>query len=100
MADPLYLSLWFPRLEFEELLPRTVAVMRQFPFSEQWPGITYMALHPMSWNEATILEHRFRPTVPPEEAGSPALRCFCEGWGSLICQKICPLFAGRKMALP
>jgi hypothetical protein len=68
MADPLYLSLWFPRLEFEDLLQHTVAVMRQFPFSQQQPGITYVSLHPVSWNEATILEQRFRPPVPPEEA--------------------------------
>src|SRR5690242_20787372 len=72
MADPLYLSLWFPQLEFEELLPRAIAVMRLFPFSEQWPGITYVALHPVSWNEATILEQRFRPAVPPEEAAQLA----------------------------
>jgi hypothetical protein len=68
MSDPLYLSLWFPQLEFEELLPRTTAVMRQFPFSEQWPGITYVARHPVSWNEPTVFEQRFRPAVSPEEA--------------------------------
>ena len=32
MADPLYLSLWFPNLELDELLPRTLTVMQQFPF--------------------------------------------------------------------
>ena len=70
MADPLYLSLWFPRLEFEDLFKHTIAVMRQFPFSQQQPGITYVSLHPVSWNEATILEQRFRPPVPPEEAAN------------------------------
>ena len=70
MTDPLYLSLWFPRLEFEDLLKHAIAVMRQFPFSEQLPGITYVSLHPVSWNEATILEQRFRPPVPPEEAAN------------------------------
>jgi len=68
MADPLYLSLWFPNLEFDELLPRALAVMQQFPFSVQRPGISYISLHPVSWNEPTILEQRFNPGVPPEQA--------------------------------
>ena len=50
------------------MLPRALAVMRQFPFSAQQPGITYLALHPVSWNEPTILEQRFRPGIPAEEA--------------------------------
>jgi len=35
------------------------AVLQQFPFSAQRPGINYFALHPVSWNEATVLERRF-----------------------------------------
>ena len=50
------------------MLPHALAVMRQFPFSVQQPGITYLALHPVSWNEPTILEQRFRPGIPTEEA--------------------------------
>ena len=50
------------------MLPHALAVMRQFPFSVAQPGITYLALHPVSWNEPTILEQRFRPGVSPEEA--------------------------------
>ena len=68
MADPLYLSLWFPNLELDELLPRTLAVMQQFPFSVTQPGITYLSLHPVSWNEATVLEQRFSPGVAFEQA--------------------------------
>lgn len=68
MADPLYLSLWFPDFEREDMLPRALSVMRQFPFSEQQPGISYVALHPVSWNEPTILEQRFRPAISAEEA--------------------------------
>lgn len=68
MADPLYLSLWFPDFELEDMLPRALSVMRQFPFSAQQPGITYVALHPVSWNEPTILERRFQPGIAPEEA--------------------------------
>ena len=68
MADPLYLSLWFPGFDVEEMLPKALFVMRQFPFSAQQPGITGVALHPVSWNEATILERRFKPGITPEEA--------------------------------
>lgn len=72
MADPLYLSLWFPSFEEPEILPRTVSVLQQFPFSPARPGVTYVALQPVSWNEPTILERRFDPGVPPEEAAGVA----------------------------
>lgn len=68
MADPLFLSLWFPDFDVDDMLPRALAVLRQFPFSSQQPGITYVALYPVSWNEPTILEQRFRSGIPPEEA--------------------------------
>lgn len=68
MADSLYLSLWFPDFEVAEMLPHALSVMRQFPFSAAQPGITHAALHPVSWNEATVLERRFRPGISPEEA--------------------------------
>jgi hypothetical protein len=68
MADPLYLSLWFASSEADELLPQALAVMRQFPFSTAQPGVTYLALHPVSWNEATVLERRFNPGITPEAA--------------------------------
>lgn len=68
MADALFLSLWFPSFELDEMLPRALAVMRQFPFSAAQPGISYVAIHPVSWNEPTIFEQRFRPDIAPEEA--------------------------------
>jgi hypothetical protein len=68
MPDPLFLSLWFPSFELDDMFPRALAVMLQFPFSTQQPGITYVALYPVSWNEPTILEQRFRPGLSPEEA--------------------------------
>ena len=68
MADSLYLSLWFPSFELDEMLPRALAVMRQFPFSALQPGIGYVALHPVSWNEPTIFEQRLRPGITPEQA--------------------------------
>lgn len=68
MPDPLYLSLWFSSFDVEEMLPTALAVMRQFPFSTLRPGITAVALHPVSWNEASIFERRFTPGVDPGEA--------------------------------
>ena len=68
MADSLYLSLWFPSFEESEILPRTVSVLRQIPFSPARNGVTYAAIQPVSWSEPTILERRFHPGVPPEDA--------------------------------
>lgn len=68
MADPLYLSLWYPDFDSEDMLPRVLSVMRQFPFSSHEPGITAVSLHPVSWNEATILERQFKPGITPEAA--------------------------------
>lgn len=72
MADPLYLSLWFSSFDAEDMLPTTLSVIRQFPFSAQLPGISAIELHPVSWNEATILERRFRPGIALEEAAEIA----------------------------
>jgi hypothetical protein len=68
MADSLYLSLWFPSFDEAEILPRTVSVLRQIPFSPARGGVTYAAIQPVSWSEPTLLERRFRPGVPPEDA--------------------------------
>jgi len=50
------------------MLRHAVSVLRQFSFSEQRRGVTYVSLHPVSWSEPTIFERRFEPPVPPEEA--------------------------------
>jgi hypothetical protein len=68
MPDPLYFSLWFPDFSGPAMLPHMFAVLQQFPFSEQRPGITYAAVQPVSWNEASVLERRFSPGIAPEEA--------------------------------
>ncbi len=68
MPDPLYLSLWFSDFNGPAMLPHILAVLQQFPFSEQRPGIAYIAVQPVSWNEATVLERRFSPGVTPQEA--------------------------------
>jgi hypothetical protein len=68
VSDPLYLSLWFPDFSGPEMLPHAFAILQQFPFSAQRPGITHFALHPVSWNEATVLERRFPLGIDPGEA--------------------------------
>jgi len=68
MADTLYLSLWFQDFETNEMLLHLLRVMQQFQFSRAVPGITAAAVHPISWEQPTILERRFRPGIPPEEA--------------------------------
>ncbi len=50
------------------MLPHGLAVLAQFPFSSQRPGIAYLAVQPVSWNEPTVLERRFSPGIAPEEA--------------------------------
>jgi hypothetical protein len=66
MADALFLSLWFPSFAETEMMPRALSVLRQFPFSAARPGISYLAVHPVSWSEPTVLERRFRPGIDPE----------------------------------
>jgi hypothetical protein len=68
VADPLYLSLWFPSFDEQNMMAHAVAVLRQFPFSAARPGVAYLAVHPVSWNEPTVLERRFPSGVSPEDA--------------------------------
>jgi len=68
MADSLYLSLWFRDFNLEKMLLSALRIMQQFSTSPDVPGITSVSFHPISWNEATVLERRFRPGVSPQEA--------------------------------
>src|SRR5215472_17277047 len=68
MPDSLYLSLWFPNVSGPEILPHVISVLQQFPFSAQRPGVTYVVVQPVSWNEPSVLERRFSPGITPEEA--------------------------------
>lgn len=68
MPDPLYLSLWFSDFTGPAMLPHILAALQQFPFSQLRPGITYISVQPVSWNEPSVLERRLSPGVAPEEA--------------------------------
>ena len=50
------------------MLPHMLAILHQFPFSAQRPGVSHLSVQPVSWNEPTILERRFIPGVSPETA--------------------------------
>lgn len=50
------------------MLPHLHAVLQQFRFSEQRPGIGYVTVQPVSWNEPSVLERRFSPGISSEEA--------------------------------
>ncbi len=68
MADRLYLSLWFPRFSEADILPKTLCVLRQFPFATERPGIGYLAVRPISWNEPVVCEETFDFCATPEHA--------------------------------
>jgi hypothetical protein len=68
MADRLYLSLWFPSFEEADIMPRTLAVLRQFPFSTSLPGVSYLGVHAISWTEPLISEQTFDHRATPEQA--------------------------------
>jgi hypothetical protein len=68
MADALFLSLWFPSFSEAEMMPRTLSVLRQFPFSAHRPGISYLAVQPVRWGQPTVLERRFRPGLDADQA--------------------------------
>jgi hypothetical protein len=68
VADPVYLSLWFNDFSGPEMLPHAFNVLQQFPFSAQRPGVSYLAVHPVSWSEPTVLERRFPAGIDPGQA--------------------------------
>jgi hypothetical protein len=68
MADPLYLSIWFPSFSPIEMMPRAASVLKLFPYSNSRPGIEYVSVQPISWNESSVLEQRFRPGLDADQA--------------------------------
>ena len=68
MADRLYLSIWFPSFRQQEVLPRLLSVLKQFPFSAQKAGIGYLAVHSISWDQPIVFQQGFDYRVDPERA--------------------------------
>jgi len=68
MADRLYLSIWFPSFQEQEMMPRLLSVLKQFPFSAQGAGIGYLAVRSISWDEPLVFEQTFDYRADPEVA--------------------------------
>ena len=68
MADSLFLNLWFPSFTEAEMLPRLACVLKHFPFSATKPGIGYVEVHSVSWNEPTVFQETFDYRADPERA--------------------------------
>ena len=49
-------------------MPRTLSVLRLFPFSASRPGIGHVAVHGISWNEPPVFEETFDYRATPEQA--------------------------------
>jgi len=50
------------------MLPNMLCVLRQFPFAAARPGIGYLGVHPISWNEPVIYQETFDYLAAPEHA--------------------------------
>jgi hypothetical protein len=68
MADSVYLNLWFPTFTAQEMLPRALTVLRQFPFSKTLPGVGYLAVRALSWSEPLVCSQTFEGRADPESA--------------------------------
>ena len=68
MADPLYLSLWFPNFSTEEMLPRLRSVLHQFPFSDAHAGVGFVAVRSVDWSEPLLFQQTFDDRVEAGEA--------------------------------
>jgi hypothetical protein len=68
MADRLYLSVWFPSFQEPEMFPRLLSVLKQFPFSADRPGIGYLGIRSISWDQPIIFQETFDYRADPERA--------------------------------
>lgn len=68
MADQLYLNLWFPNFTEGEILPRLLSVLKEFPYSASRPGVAYMSVHALSWQEPALFEQTFDYGTDPQVA--------------------------------
>ena len=66
MADQLYLSIWFPSFREQEMLPRLLSVLKQFPFSDQKGGIGSLTVRSIGWDEPVVFQQTFDYRADPE----------------------------------
>ena len=68
MSDRLYLSIWFPSFHTQEMMPRLLSVLKQFPFSTSRGGVGYIGVRSISWDQPIIFEQTFDYRADPERA--------------------------------
>jgi hypothetical protein len=68
MADQLYLNLWFPSFPEQQMMPRLLSVLRQFPFAKEKSGVGFVAVHPVDWAEPLVFQQTFDYRAEPEHA--------------------------------
>lgn len=68
MADRLYLSVWFPSFQEQEILPRLQSVLKQFPFAAQQSSVKYLAVRSISWEQPIVFQQTFDDRVDPSQA--------------------------------
>jgi hypothetical protein len=68
MADRLYLSIWFPSFQAQEMMPRLLSVLKQFPFSTRRGGVGYVGVRSISWDQPVVFEQTFDYRADPERA--------------------------------
>ena len=50
------------------MLPRLLSVLKQFPFSADRPGIGYLGIRSISWDQPIIFQETFDYRADPERA--------------------------------
>ncbi|MCI0352264.1 MAG: hypothetical protein L0Z53_22830 [Acidobacteriales bacterium] len=68
MADSLYLNIWFPTFNETEMMARLLCVVKQFPASAERPGIGYVGVHSVGWDEPLVFQESFDFRAEPEHA--------------------------------
>lgn len=68
MADSLYLNIWFPSFNETEMMSRLLCVLEQFPASAERPGIGYIGVHSVSWDQPLVFQESFDFRAEPEQA--------------------------------
>src|SRR5262245_25144943 len=68
MADSLYLNIWFPSFNEAEMMSRLLCLLKQFPASTERPGIGYVGVHSVAWDEPLVFQESFDFRAEPEHA--------------------------------
>ena len=68
MADSLYLNIWFPSFNEAEMMSRLLCVLKQFPASAERPGIGYIGVHSVGWDQPLVFHAGFDFHADPAQA--------------------------------